>query len=91
MTREQFQKTYGKIVAKAWTDEAFKQRLLSDPTMVLKENGVDVPEGVEFTVVQSTHNLVHLVLPPRPDAREMTAENLESRVEAMVWMTCWGF
>lgn len=31
---------YGKIVAKAWTDEAFKQRLLSDPAAVLKEEGV---------------------------------------------------
>tara|TARA_B100000315_G_scaffold218472_1_gene219800 strand:- start:160 stop:363 length:204 start_codon:yes stop_codon:yes gene_type:complete len=35
---------YGKIVAKAWSDEEFKAKLMADPKSVLKENGVDVGE-----------------------------------------------
>ena len=35
---------YGKIVAKAWSDEEFKAKLMADTKSVLKENGVDVGE-----------------------------------------------
>jgi len=82
MDRGEFQKAYGRIVAKAWADEDFKQRLLSDPTTVLKENGINVPEGVDFNVLESTDNLIYLLLPPRPDLREVGAEDLEKRQAA---------
>jgi len=82
MNREQFQKAYAKIVAKAWADEGFKQRLLSDPTTVLKEHGIEVPVGVVFKVVESTSNLVYLTLPPRPDSSQVAAEELDSREAA---------
>jgi len=82
MNREQFQKAYAKIVAKAWADEGFKQRLLSDPTTVLKENGIDVPDGVEFRVIESTSNLVYLTLPPRPDSSQVAAEEVDRREAA---------
>jgi hypothetical protein len=85
MEREQFQKAYGKIVAKAWADEGFKQRLLSQPTTVLKENGIDVPPGVEFNVVESTSNLVHLILPAKPDSPDVAVEDLDGRVAAASW------
>jgi len=91
MDREQFQKAYGKIVAKAWADDAFKQRLLADPATVLNENGVDVPEGIEFKVVESTSNLIHLVLPARPDAGEVSEEDLENRAAAIAVLTCCAF
>jgi len=39
MDREEFQKAYGKVVAKAWADDGFKAKLLADPKTVLKENG----------------------------------------------------
>jgi hypothetical protein len=32
-----------KIIAAAWIDEGFKQRLLSDPAASLKEQGVEIP------------------------------------------------
>jgi len=89
MEREQFTKAYGKIVAKAWADEGFKQRLLSDPTTVLRENGFDLPHGMEIKVVESTSALIYLILPPRPDSPEMDAASLEMRQAAMLmapWM-----
>ena len=45
---------YGQLIAKAWTDEAFKAKLLSDPKAALAEVGMDAPEGVEIEVVEST-------------------------------------
>jgi hypothetical protein len=59
---------WAKIVAKAWADEDYKQRLLNDPAAVLKAEGVEVPKGVEFKCVEATENLAGLVLPPKPTA-----------------------
>jgi hypothetical protein len=77
MGREEFQKAYGKVVAKAWGDDDFKEKLLADPMMVLKENGVVIPEDVELRVVENTEEVVHLILPPEP-AEQLSEEELES-------------
>jgi hypothetical protein len=57
---------WGQVVAQAWTDEAFKQRLLAEPKTVLAEQGVELPAGLEVRVMEDTEQLHHLVLPPRP-------------------------
>ena len=57
---------YGKVVARAWRDAAFKAKLLADPHATLKESGVAVPEGVTVKVVENTDTHHHLVLPPKP-------------------------
>ncbi len=80
--REQFQKACGKIVAKAWSDEGFKRRLLSDPRAVLKENGIDVPEDIQVKVVENTKELVYVTVPPRPDATKLVTEDVAQRVVA---------
>ena len=36
-SREEAQKNYGKIVAKAWQDAEFKAKLMVDPKSVLKK------------------------------------------------------
>lgn len=84
MGKEQFRSAYAKILAKAWTDEAFKQRLLASPRTVLEEHGIDAPEGIEFKVVEQTNSVIHLILPPRPVSGEITAEALEKR-DAAGW------
>ena len=48
------QAKYGKVIAKAWSDTAFKSRLLSNPKAVLIEAGVEVPAGVSVKVVEDT-------------------------------------
>ena len=75
--REDAQNRYGKIVAKAWTDEAFKARLMSDPKSIFKENGIDVPEDVEVKVVENTDKLIHFSLPPKPEEGDLSDEELE--------------
>lgn len=51
------------IVEKAFSDAAFKKRLLAEPAKVLAEEGVAIPEGVTVNVVASTPKELWLVLP----------------------------
>jgi hypothetical protein len=76
MDREEFQKAYGKVVAKAWGDHDFKAKLLADPMTVLKEYGLAIPQDVEFRVVENTDKIVYLILPPEP-AGQLSEEELE--------------
>ncbi len=79
MNREEFQKAYGKVVAKAWSDEDFKAKLLADPKTVLKENGLAISKDVEPRVVEITDKIVHLILPPKP-AGQLSKEELDNVV-----------
>jgi nitrile hydratase len=50
-----------KVVARAWTDPAYKERLLADGTAAIKELGFEGPQGEYMVVVENTpevHNLV---------------------------------
>jgi nitrile hydratase len=49
------------VVARAWTDPAYKERLLADGTAAIKELGFEGPQGEYMVVVENTpevHNLV---------------------------------
>jgi hypothetical protein len=53
-----------KIVARAWADEGFRQRLKTDPRgMVAEETGISVPESVQIEVVEETPERAYLVIP----------------------------
>lgn len=52
-----------RIASKALGDDAYRQRLVSDPSTVLKEEGITVPDGVNVTVHENTADHIHLVLP----------------------------
>ncbi len=54
------------IVAKAWSDEQFKQKLMDNPNRTLSDAGVEVPTGVHFVIVENEPSRVHLVLPTNP-------------------------
>ena len=50
-----------KVVARAWVDPAYKQRLLNDATAAIKELGFSGLQGEDMVVVENTpevHNLV---------------------------------
>jgi hypothetical protein len=80
MNAEQPKAQWGQIVARAWHDEAFRQRLLTDPAAVLQEHGLEVPAGVQVRVVEDTHQVVHLTLPRKP---AMTAEVSEEELASV--------
>jgi hypothetical protein len=68
---------FGKIIAKAWRDPAFKAALIADPAATLKAEGVDVPAGMVVTVLENTEKHFHMVLPPVP-TDELSDEALDS-------------
>ncbi len=51
-----------KVVAKAWSDPAFKQRLLDDARAAVYELGYTLTHDAELAVVENTDDLHHLVV-----------------------------
>jgi hypothetical protein len=74
---------WSQIVARAWCDEAFRKRLLSQPRNVLAEHGMEVPEGMEVrvgegeevTVVDDGDMVRHFSFPASPPD-DLTDEDL---------------
>ena len=59
-------KKWSKVVAEAWADDAFKRRLMKNPSSALKKFGIDVPPDLEFRVVENTDKVRYITLPPKP-------------------------
>lgn len=68
---------FGKVIATAWSDDAYKARLVSDPKSVLAEGGVELEDGVDIKVVEDTSSVRHLVLPAAPAEGELSEDALE--------------
>ncbi len=51
-----------RMVARAWVDSAYKERLLSDPKAACAEMGVDATSLTEFVVLENTAKVHHLVV-----------------------------
>lgn len=66
MTLHETDQTWGRIWARCWADASFKARLLVDPVAVLQDEGVVLPQGVQWHAVEDTAQLRHFVLPSRP-------------------------
>jgi hypothetical protein len=76
MPQSEFRKLWQQIVAKAWADQGFRKRLVTNTSDVLKEHGLAVPPGMQLRVVADTGNLRHLILPPSP-SEELSEAELE--------------
>ena len=72
----EWQKGYAKVVAQAWSDAVYKDKLLHDPRAVLAEAGLEVPASLEIAVVEDSADKRHLVLPAAPAEGEITEETL---------------
>jgi nitrile hydratase len=64
--QEEIKKQWNQMVARAWTDAAFKQRLLAEPSTVLAEQGIEFPSDIEVRVHEGSPYTIHLMLPPAP-------------------------
>ncbi|WP_243644198.1 NHLP leader peptide family RiPP precursor [Paenibacillus pinisoli] len=57
-----------KIIEKAWSDSAFKEKLLADPkSAIAAEFGIDIPAEFNLKVLEETDDTFYLVLPKKPD------------------------
>jgi hypothetical protein len=87
---------WSQIVARAWCDEDFLKRLLSDPRSVLAEHDLEVPPGFEVEVtigpevkVEDTEGVRRFILPARP-AQEVAIEDLFGGAVAYCWCGACG-
>ncbi|MGL5942257.1 MAG: NHLP leader peptide family RiPP precursor, partial [Waterburya sp.] len=67
------------LITKAWKDEAFKQKLMSNPIVVYEEElGRKAPNNIEIQVLEETANITYLVIPKKPEgSEELSEEALE--------------
>ncbi|GAA6615657.1 NHLP leader peptide family RiPP precursor [Scytonema sp. NUACC26] len=71
-----------RLIAKAWTDEAFRQQLLSNPKAVVEQElGSALPEGTKVEIIPEPANTLCIVLPlpAKPQSSEqLNDEELEA-------------
>ena len=60
---ERNQQIYADVVAKYYGDPDFKAKVDADPTRVLKDEGLEIPEGANVKLLFNTEKLLHIVLP----------------------------
>jgi len=65
------------LFAACWKDEALKARFMADPKAVMKEHGLNVPDGIDVKVVENADDCVHITLPKKP-SDDLSDEELES-------------
>jgi|SRR6187455_1785330 len=69
-----------KIVARAWTDEEFRRKFVTDPKAQFEEHlGTKLPEAFKLTVHEETPDSLHFVIPMKPAGNldELSDEDLE--------------
>ena len=74
--REEINKAWTKIIAKAWSDPKFKEDLLKNPEKVLSAQGVTIPSGTRVVVNENTKSAFYLTLPEKPSG-ELSEEKLQ--------------
>ena len=57
--RESFDHAWSKMIAHAWRDPKFKERLLKEPLKVFEEHGIELPSGIECKVHENTKKGIH--------------------------------
>lgn len=67
---------FAKMTDKAWHSKNYKEQLLKNPDAVLKESGIQMPEGIHFKVVEDTESIFHFILPVKPGEKEISEEDL---------------
>jgi hypothetical protein len=74
---EEQAKKMGSVIAKCWSDDGFKKKLLADPAATLKAEGINIEmqAGMTLKAVENTDKVYHLVIPAKPT--ELSEEQLD--------------
>jgi hypothetical protein len=75
-----FPKIWTKMVAKAWADENYKKKLMTNPKKILKEEGIETPANLTLRIVEDTPNTQTLIIPAA--TQTASAEKIEERKAA---------
>src|SRR4051812_7063503 len=82
-----------RIVQRSLQDDAFRQRLLSDPKAVVEEElGTRLPEGIRVRAVEESADTIYLVLPSASPLGDEGGELSDLQLEAVAGGgdTFWG-
>ncbi|MBU0942918.1 MAG: NHLP leader peptide family RiPP precursor [Proteobacteria bacterium] len=77
MSREEQDRKMEQIIAKAWSDDVYKEKLLSEPAATLRGEGIELPAGVELKIVENTPQVTYMVLPLKASKDELSDEALD--------------
>ncbi len=75
---EAIKELWAKLVAQSWGDANLRQRMLDEPAAVLKENGVQVPDGFRVHTFEDDGQTIVLPVNVEPAETELSEEELES-------------
>jgi len=88
------------IIAKAWSDDNFKQELLNDPKTAIAENfQMQIPDSIEVQVLEELPNTYYFSIPVKPSVSaegELSDEELEAvaggwiKIAIQVAQSVWG-
>jgi hypothetical protein len=82
---QEHRKAIAKVIARAWSDDAYKKKLLQDPKSALKEAGVTVPANVDVHIHEDQPKSLHLVLPRKP--KPLSKDELPNAAHAAARLT----
>jgi len=74
------------VIAKAWTDPAYRRALVTNPQEVIaREFAVDLPAGLAVTVLEDSADTVHLVLVDPADLPDEEKAGHKAAILAKAW------
>jgi hypothetical protein len=89
MAKSNEKNAYAKIVAHAWKDARFKEKLLKNPKEALKEMGMDVPANFDVRVIEEKTNSSTFILPKAPAvAKELSEQELQKLAGGIFGNAC---
>lgn len=66
----------GQVISKVWNDEAFKERLLTDPKAAIRDEfGIEFNDSIEVNAMTETPGKLYLVIPPNPTELKVKSPN----------------
>lgn len=83
--QEEMRKKWAQVVAKAWTDEKFKKKLMEQSGQVLKEHGIEASSGQHFKIIEDTKTTRYLVIPSKPEGK-LSETELKNMAAAGQWV-----
>lgn len=81
-------KKMAKIIARAWSEESFKERLISNPRAVLTECEISVPAGIEVRVLEQTDQVMYIVLPMKPGEEWLIKPDMSEETDEIACARC---
>ena len=73
-----YEKELAQIIAKAWTDPAFKEKLMKNPKEAFLEGGIPCADGGSIHVHQNKKGDWNFIIPMKPEGKLSETELREA-------------